>query len=228
MNIVYNESERHAEFMTKKGCLTMERERIVFIGDSITEWGKADDTLEIGDNYVRMIRDHYATCEGYLPEIINKGIGGNRITDLKARWEEDVIALNPDVVSISIGINDVWRQLDCPDMEQVTPEIFEALYHELIKDTQAKTNANIILMEPTLIEEDRHSKGNTLLKPYVEIVRQMSETYHLPLVKTHEAFLNYIDQVIDLPLTIDGVHTTSTGDTLMSKTWIKTILKNKQ
>jgi lysophospholipase L1-like esterase len=201
---------------------------MVFIGDSITEWGKADDRLEIGDNYVRMIRDHYATCEGYLPEIINKGIGGNRITDLKARWEEDVIALNPDVVSISIGINDVWRQLDRPDMEQVTPEIFEVVYHELIKETQSKTKAKIILMEPTVIEEDRQSKGNTLLKPYVTIVHQMSETYQLPLVKTHEAFLNYIDQAIDLPLTIDGVHTTSTGDTLMAKTWIKTILKNKK
>lgn len=206
----------------------MKKKRIIFIGDSITEWGKADDTLEIGDNYVRMIRDHYATCEGHLPEIINKGIGGNRITDLKERWEEDVIRLNPEVLSISIGINDVWRQLDCPNMEQVTPEIFEALYHELIKDTQAKTKAKIILMEPTVIEENRHSKGNTLLKPYVEIVQRMSETYQLPLVKTHEAFLNYIDQSLDLPLTIDGVHTTSTGDTLMAKTWIKAILKDKQ
>ncbi|GEM01284.1 Lysophospholipase L1 [Halolactibacillus halophilus] len=200
-------------------------ERIIFIGDSITEWGKADDRLEIGDNYVRMIRDHYATCEGYLPEIINKGIGGNRITDLKARWEEDVIALNPDVVSISIGINDVWRQLDDPDMDQVTPEMFETLYRDLIKATQSKTKAKIILMEPTVIEEERHSKGNTLLIPYVSVIRRLSEAYHLPLVKTHEAFLNYIDQAIGLPLTIDGVHTTSTGDTLMSETWIKTILK---
>lgn len=206
----------------------MKKERIVFIGDSITEWGKVDERIAIGDNYVRMIRDYYATCEGYLPEIINKGVGGNRITDLKARWEEDVIALNPDVLSISIGINDVWRQLDGPDMEQVTPELFEMIYDELITVTQLKTEAKIILMEPTIIEEERTSKGNTLLKPYVDIVRQMSETYQLPLVKTHEAFLNYIDQSLDLPITIDGVHTTSTGDTLISNTWIKAMLKHNK
>lgn len=208
----------------KERLFHLKKERIVFIGDSITEWGKTDDFREIGDNYVRMIRDYYATSKGYVPEIINKGIGGNRITDLQARWQEDVIDLQPDILSISIGINDVWRQLDASDMDQVTPDVFEEIYHTLIRRTLEETNAQIILMDPTVIEEDAESKGNQLLKPYLEIVEVMSKTYQLPRVKTHEAFLDYIERGLELPLTIDGVHTTSTGDTLMAKTWIETIL----
>ncbi|MBM7540045.1 SGNH/GDSL hydrolase family protein [Amphibacillus cookii] len=197
--------------------------KYLFIGDSITEWGRFEDSEGLGDNYVRMIRDDLAIHLPYsFPEFINRGIGGNRITDLVERWQTDVIANQPDLVSISIGINDVWRQLDNSDMEHVYPSDYAKLYRELIEQTRAQ---KIVLMEPTIIDEDPQSKGNQLLKPYVEIVNQLADEYQLTVVPTHQAFLNYLHRSGPLPLTVDGVHMSSTGNRLMAQTWLQALAK---
>src|SRR5690606_33196065 len=87
--------------------------RWVFIGDSITDCGRRDDSEGLGNGYVRLIRDHLlARSPARAPQVINKGISGDRILELSARWEADVIAAHPTVLSIKIGINDVWRQLN--------------------------------------------------------------------------------------------------------------------
>lgn len=120
--------------------------RFVFVGDSITEEGRFDDPEGVGYGYVRFIRDYLLTeFPNKNIEVINRGVGGNRIIDLVARFQRDVIALKPDYVSIFIGINDVWRQLDEPELDQVYPEKFEEIYHQLIRMVQERTEANIIL-----------------------------------------------------------------------------------
>lgn len=205
----------------------MSRKRIVFIGDSITESGRFDDQEEnLGTGYVRMIRDVLAIeAPDDCPEIFNRGISGNRIPDLVERWQEDVIDLNPDVVSISIGINDVWRQLDSPEQDQVTVEAFEKLYVQLIEKTQAETNARIILMEPTVIVEDEASVGNKKLKPYVDVIHQLSKNFQLTLVPTHHYFLEYLRSSKPLALTYDGVHMLSTGNALMARAWLDAVCR---
>src|SRR5690625_725806 len=161
--------------MTKEGMTMSDAKNIVFIGDSITEWGRFEDEENLGVNYVRIIHDYLKiTYPEKQLNIINKGIGGNRVTDLAERWEEDVIAQNPDIVSISIGINDVWRQLDNPEMDQVYPEQFEQIYDEILSQLKAKTNARIIIMEPTVMAEDVDAKGNKMLIPYVEAVHRLA------------------------------------------------------
>jgi acyl-CoA thioesterase I len=189
-------------------------EKWIFIGDSITECGRFDDPLAIGDGYVKMIQDDIQQKKE--AEIINQGVGGNRVTDLAARWEEDVLRLNPDLISVSIGINDVWRQLDQPQMKQVSPEEFKDVYNKILAET-VKIEAKLFLMEPTIIEEDKNSKGNQLLLPYVEIVRELATTYKATLIPTHTAFL----ETEKTDLTTDGVHMTEAGNKLMAATWLK-------
>ena len=199
-------------------------EKIVLIGDSITSSGRMDDPELIGNGYFRMIRDYYTLTVPELDlQFFNKGIGGNRVSDLAARWQKDVIDLQPDWVSISIGINDVWRQLDNAGMEQIYPEQFEEIYRNILDRVQAETKAKLILMEPTIIEEDIQSKGNELLIPYVAIVRKLAETYNAKLVPTNQVFLEFLQKKSDFPLTTDGVHMTPAGNLLMAKTWIETI-----
>ena len=117
---------------------------ILFIGDSITESGRFEDPEELGNGYVRLIHDYLVTS---YPDkklrVLNKGIGGHRINDLEARWDQDVIQLNPQYVSISIGINDVWRQIDAPEMSQIMPEQFEEIYRKLLTQLKEKTEARI-------------------------------------------------------------------------------------
>lgn len=192
--------------------------RILLIGDSITDSHRGEDPEGLGFGYVRLIHDYVLTTypEKEL-EIINRGISGNRVIDLEARWEEDVLALNPDYVSISIGINDVWRQLDRPNIDQVYPEQFERVLNELCE----KTNARLILMEPTIIEENPTSEGNQKLREYVEIVRKLANKYGAVLVPTHEDFQQYLRSGNTQKLTTDGVHMNSAGNMLMARSWLK-------
>ncbi len=197
------------------------KQRVVFIGDSITWWGIGEGET-IGTGYVRLLHDYLKVSYPERDfEIFNKGISGNRVTDLAERWEQDVISLRSDIVSISIGINDVWRQVDSPEIDQVYPEKFEGIYDSLLKNVSEKTNASIILMEPTIIGEDVQSLGNTLLKPYIESVHRLADKYSATLVPTHQAFIEFLESSNENPLTIDGVHMNSMGNMLMAKTWIQ-------
>src|SRR5690625_3102497 len=195
--------------------------KILFIGDSITEWGRFEDPEDLGDNYVRLVHDYIQVAYPTKRfEIINKGIGGNRVTDLAARWDQDVIQQNPNVVSISIGINDVWRQIDQPNMEQVDPEQFKEVLDGLIQQVKEKTSATIILMEPTVIEKVVSPEGNNMLKPYVKAVQDLANKHDTMILHTHEVFLDYLSKG-DYPLTTDGVHMNPAGNMLMAKSWLQ-------
>lgn len=204
-------------------------DKIVFIGDSITDKGRKKDPLKLGSGYVRMLHD-YLTLEypKLTLKIINEGVSGNRVIDLEKRWQMDVLDHRPQWLSISIGINDVWRQLDSPDAEQVYPERFEAVYRKLLKQTLALPHCKLILMQPTVIKEYPDSTGNTLLKSYVDIVDRLAEEFNAILVPTHRTFNDFIQCETGKDLTTDGVHMTPLGDTLMASTWIKAVCDHHQ
>ncbi|WP_342743640.1 SGNH/GDSL hydrolase family protein [Halobacillus massiliensis] len=194
--------------------------KIVLIGDSITDSHRGADPEGLGDGYVRLLRDFYVTSfPGKELLFVNKGVSADRITDLEVRWQEDVLEEKPDWVSVSIGINDVWRQLDNPGMDQVQPEQFLTIYRRLLQQAAEKTDSRLILMQPTVIEEKPSSKGNQLLKEYVEIVDQLAKEYDAILVPLHKVFISYLKKNGPVPLTTDGVHMTTTGNMLMFKTW---------
>src|SRR5690348_8852462 len=86
--------------------------KLLFIGDSITDCGRATDKDQLGSGYVRRVRDWLLAEDPVnCPAVINTGISGNRIVHLAKRWQRDVLDHKPDVVSIMIGINDVWHAL---------------------------------------------------------------------------------------------------------------------
>src|SRR5690625_5947661 len=168
--------------------------RMVFIGDSITESGKFTDSERLGTGYVRIIHDYLLTnYPTNVFEILNKGISGDRIDDLEARWQTDVINMKPDMVSISIGINDVWRQLKQPEMKQIFPDEFERIYDDLLQQVRHKTNARIVLMEPTIIDENVLSIGNEKLQAYVQIIHTLAQKHDALIVPTHQAFMKYLE-----------------------------------
>lgn len=201
-------------------------QKVVFIGDSITEDGRFEDPKEIGNGYVRLIDDYIkASYPSNNIQIVNKGVGGNRVTDLRNRWDEDVIQQAPDWVSISIGVNDVWRQLDNPSIEQIFPNKFEEVYKQLLNEVKNKTDAQIIIMDPTIIEEDVHSEGNQLLKKYVNITKQLSNDFQAVHIAMNDAFIQFVKDHPEKTLTNDGVHMNSLGRMLMAKKWMESMEK---
>src|SRR5437868_3690371 len=94
--------------------------KLVMIGDSITDCGRTRPIAEapydaLGNGYVSLVNGLITATNPELRlRILNMGISGNTVRDLKARWQSDVLALEPDWLSILIGINDVWRHFDMP------------------------------------------------------------------------------------------------------------------
>jgi lysophospholipase L1-like esterase len=127
-------------------------QKLVFIGDSITDCGRRDKAAPYGNGYVMLVRALLlARYPGIGLEIVNKGISGNTVRDLAGRWEQDVTAEQPDWLSVKIGINDVWRTVAARHAEAVPLEEYEQTYRRLLAETRARTNARLILMEPYVI-----------------------------------------------------------------------------
>ncbi|MGH2352531.1 MAG: SGNH/GDSL hydrolase family protein [Chloroflexota bacterium] len=128
-------------------------QKVLFIGDSITDCGRrAEPHAPYGNGYVHLARAFLLARYPELGlEIVNRGIGGNTVRDLATRWEADVIAEQPDWLSVKIGINDVWRTIANRLDEAVPLDEYEATYRRLLTQARERTNARLILMEPYVI-----------------------------------------------------------------------------
>jgi acyl-CoA thioesterase I len=192
---------------------------MIFIRDSITASSKNMDSDRLGSGYVRLIKkeisDHI--------KVINKGVNGQRVTDLAFRWKRDVLDLEPDLVSISIGINDVWRLLDSLGLNQVDVQKFEHVYRELLSQLTSRNPVKAVLMEPTIIDENPDSKGNQMLISFVEVVRKLAKEFGAILVPTHQVFIDHIKSHPNTTLTTDGVHMNELGNQLMAVTWLEVV-----
>ncbi|MDE2817033.1 MAG: SGNH/GDSL hydrolase family protein [Chloroflexota bacterium] len=129
-------------------------EKIVFIGDSITDCERrTQEHGPYGRGYVSLARAFlHARYPSHGLTIVNRGIGGNTIRDLAARWQEDVLAEEPDWLSVKIGINDVGRLILGLMSDHVPLDEYEATYRSLLRQTPAVANGKLILMEPYVIE----------------------------------------------------------------------------
>ena len=198
------------------------KSKFVFIGDSITDCGRGGEPEGIGSGYVRLVRDYLrAKDPGHAPEVINRGVSGNKVTNLRDRWSKDVIELSPNVLSIMIGINDVWHGLNSGG-SGVDIDTYRRTYAQLISQVKEKHSAcEIVLCEPTVISPPAHAKGNESLKPYVAAVRELAVELKLLLVPLHDVFLDAAKARQDIDWATDGVHPTSSGHMLIARQWLE-------
>ena len=193
---------------------------VLFIGDSVTDCGRRDDPDRgLGNGYVRLV-DEAFTAGGTPANIVNRGISGNRVRDLKARWQADAVALKPTLLSVMIGVNDTWRRYD--ENDPTTVEAFEADYRSLLEALPGRDEMALVLMEPFLLPVTAgKEKWREDLDPKIAVVRALAAEFGAILVPTDE-YLNDID----VPLTeiaADGVHPTELGHQLLARLWLDTI-----
>lgn len=212
----------------KKGeQITIEpNSKILFIGDSITDAGRIrQDENDLGNGYPFLLAAYLLNkYPNYNLQIFNRGIGGDRLVDLKKRWEVDCLDLNPEIVSVLIGINDIWHYMDSEEMlDQAALDKFEADYRDMLKMLAHRTDARVILMEPYVLPypKDRiHWRKH--LDPRIQIIRHLANEYHAALVPLDGA-LNAlgIENHFQTYTGDDGVHPTLTGHAAIADTWIK-------
>jgi acyl-CoA thioesterase-1 len=190
---------------------------ILFQGDSITDCGRNyAEPGNLGGGYALMTASMLASSHPELElRFTNKGISGNRTRDLLARWEEDCISLQPDYLTILIGINNTWRRYDAND--PTSTEQFRKEYDELLTLTTDKTDAQIVLCEPFLLHVTEDvAAWREDLDPKIAVVHEMSEKFGTQLVAFDKEFQKLQNTPSPSYWAGDGVHVGYAGHGLMA------------
>jgi lysophospholipase L1-like esterase len=202
--------------------------RILFQGDSITDGGRGrnnDPNHVLGYSYAFLIAAKYGA---ELPErqltFFNRGISGNKVPDLINRWQKDAIDLKPTVVSILIGVNDIWHTLN--DGKEVSVEKYEAGYDQLLTETRAALpDAKIILLEPFITPgratSPKWDVWQEHLKKFQAAVAKLGAKHNAPVVKLQAAFDAACQKAPAEYWVWDGVHPTYAGNQLIADEWVR-------
>jgi len=198
--------------------------KILFFGDSITDMGRCrdSDNVHLGTGYVFYTAGDIKR-EDPSVEIINRGISGNRIVDLYARIKCDVWNLKPDVLSILIGINDIWHEIGSGNGVEL--ERFIKVYDMLIADTlKVLPNVKIILCEPFVLKgvatEESYERFLEV-KEYAKAIKSLAEKYSLEFLPLQEKFDKAAEKTCASDYLYDGVHPGVAGARLIADEWIK-------
>lgn len=197
---------------------------VLFQGDSITDAGRERFNPEhLGSGYAQFAA---AWFQALHPEtrvrFLNRGIGGDRVRDLVARWQEDCLELCPSWVSILVGINDTWRRYDSHDATSI--HAFEASYRELLDGVQATQQARLILCEPFVLPTpaDREDWREDL-DPKIAVIRKLARAYDALYVPFDGLFAQAAAQREPAFWAADGVHPTPAGHALMAQAWLRAV-----
>lgn len=202
-------------------------DRIIFAGDSVTDMGSAQPVGEglfdnMGHGYPRIIESLVtATYPELSIRFTNSGISGNTSKDLLARYERDVLSLNPQWVSICIGINDVWRQFDSPALtdQAVDPVEYEENLRTMIE--QAKMVAKgVIVCTPYYMEPNKSDFMRARMQEYVDICERLAEEYGCRFVNFQAVYDKFLQYKHSSLIAWDRVHPNQIGATLMAKEWL--------
>jgi lysophospholipase L1-like esterase len=202
---------------------------ILFQGDSITDAGRNREDLApncggLGTGYPLL------TAAKLLAEnpadnfqIFNRGISGNRVVDLYARWKVDCLNMKPDVLSILIGVNDTWHEFG--NRNGVEVPRYEKIYHSLLSWTkQELPDIKLVLCEPFVlvtgaVTEDWVPEINERR----DVVKRMAAEFGAIFVPLQSAFDAAAKSSSAEYWLRDGVHPTPAGHQLISDAWIKAV-----
>lgn len=189
---------------------------LVFAGDSITDSGRdRDDAASLGDGYVSLIAE---AVRERGETVVNKGISGNRAVDLEARWD-DILAAGPDVLTVYIGVNDMWRRFDADD--PTSAEDFEATVAGLLQAARDAGVDRILLIEPFFVPvRDDQVAWLDDLNPKREAVRRLAERFDATLVELHDTVTAAAAEHGAAAIVPDGVHPTPQGSAIIADAWL--------
>ena len=197
-------------------------DRILFTGDSITDCGRMRENPDhLGFGYAALAAAHLqALLASPELKIFNRGISGDRASALLHRFDSDLLALNPTVVSILIGINDTWRRYDSNDPTDAMS--FERDYRALLAKIKLHLEARIVLLEPFLlhIPQDRHAWREDL-NPKIDVVRKLAVEFDAELLPLDGLFAQAATLAPAAYWAADGVHPSMAGHALIAETWLE-------
>lgn len=202
--------------------------KILFQGDSITDArregeGFGSALAALGTGYPALIGAELMRKDPSAL-VINRGVSGNRVVDMYARWKADCINLAPDVLTILIGVNDVWHERNWQN--GVEAEKFEKIYRMLIEETLQKLpGIKIILMgafltEGTVAEGDDFKDFSEEVKTRRQITEKIAKEYGLAYIDLQKVFDDALELAPAEHWTAEGVHPLAAGNALIKEAWM--------
>jgi lysophospholipase L1-like esterase len=193
--------------------MTTERP-ILFIGDSITDCGRRDDAPDyLGDGFVRLVAAR-------IPDrrVINAGIGGNRVVDLRDRWRIDALEQNPELLTVYVGINDTWRRYDSHD--PTSAAAFEADYRAILEEANESVSPRLVLVEPFVapVTEEQQRWHEDLDEKRAAVARLAAE-FGAAFVPLQSLLTAAAAEHGAAAIAQDGVHPTPLGHRLIADAW---------
>lgn len=194
---------------------------IVFVGDSITDAGRQGTSDGLGTGWVRMVA-RVLRARGEQREILNRGVGGDRVIDLQRRWERDAIRPAPSLLTVYVGINDTWRRYDADDPTRV--EDFEERYRELLSRAEAASHPRLILMEPFVAPVTAaQQEWSEDLDPKRRAVARLAQDFNARLVLLQSILGAVAERDGAASIAADGVHPTPHGARLIAEAWLDAV-----
>lgn len=198
-----------------------ENMKILFQGDSVTDAGRnREDIHDLGNGYAKNAAQLISEA---FPErsfeFINQGVSGDKAESLQARWQTECIDLQPDVVSILIGVNDTWH---FADKEAWMPnEYFESCYRDILTQVKTKTKAKIIILEQFLLYTPEQAFFRADLNPKIDISRALAREFADVFVPLDGIFAAASVGKAPTYWAADGVHPTAEGAMLIAKKYLE-------
>ncbi|MGQ9619893.1 MAG: SGNH/GDSL hydrolase family protein [Bacteroidales bacterium] len=219
-----------AEARQKK--IRLEKDNIIlFQGDSITDAGRNrqnegfNNPPSLGSGYAflaaAVLLENYASLN---LRIYNRGISGNKVFQLAERWDKDCINLKPDVLSIFIGVNDIWHTLS--GNYNGTLEKYRNDYIALLERTKtALPSVKLIICEPFAVPGVKavDDKWYPEFYEYQKVAREVAEKFGAVFVPFQKVFDEALKLAPGVYWTPDGVHPSVAGAQLMAKAWLRYI-----
>ena len=202
----------------------MAAQRWLFIGDSITDTGRREDPEGYGNGYVSRLREQVLVNDPACDtEFINKGVSGDTVRELARRWQRDVTDIRPDLLSIKIGVNDVWRSFDAAPDQAVDEGEYRATLRGLLGETAA-LNCRLVLVTPFLVESDRQEPMRREVENRAAIVAELAGEFGATLVKLQPAFDAAMDASTPQRWAGDRVHPSGPGHLLIAREWLRAVM----
>ncbi len=199
--------------------------KILFQGDSITDADRSrEKEYKLGEGYPRLVEASLGFDQPEQYEFLNRGVSGNRVVDLYARIKKDLINLAPDVLSILIGVNDVWHEI--AHQNGVDADKYFKIYCMLIEEVrEALPNVKIMILEPFVLKagatEESWEEFDVGVRKNAEMARKVAEKYDLCFVPLQEGFDNLCKQAPEEYWLRDGVHPTAKGHEFIKREWLR-------
>jgi lysophospholipase L1-like esterase len=211
--------------------------RVLFQGDSITDCHRdrsperastANDQDALGRGYAflaaaGLLCGDPAAEQAPRLEIFNRGVSGDRVPDLHRRWPADCLDLKPDVLSILIGVNDIWRVQS--GVSEATVEDYEREYDALLRRTrEALPRTRLVVCEPFVLRCGAVNDGwFPDFDHYRAAARRVARTHGATFVAFHTLFERATRLAPPEHWAADGVHPSDAGAALMAQAWLAAV-----